>query len=137
MSNWHAKEAYGRKKYLNVSFHIPMPNGEMHSKAGPTGTDIMRLRTAIVQNRTHYNKPITTVYNHQTDFPSEYTDLENAVLYEHNETFQFRNANAAKEVKAAALDARYNELTNVNHKDSVVKKIRQELRMWGYHQDVA
>ena len=124
MSNYHVLNTHKKLKNANTIFHIQIP--DENNSANPAHN----LRTCVHEYQGGGTIE-SSVPNLDTEFSSEYSDLQTGALYEWNETVIFSNANLTNSQKRDEIDARYTELST-----TVVDYFRKILKYWGMNRDV-
>ena len=81
MSNYHILSSNIHLSIVDVAFHIPVP--DENNSAG------VSLRLAV-KYKYQYNKVdnFSLVPNLEIDFPTEYSDIQNGIIYEKFESYQ-------------------------------------------------
>jgi len=124
MSNYHILKSNIHLSIVDVAFHIPVP--DENNSAG------VSLRLAVKYKYQH-NKTdnFSSVPNLETDFPTEYSNIQNGVIFEKFESYQFSNANLTLPQKRSEIDNKYTEYTT-----SIVDDLRKTLKYYRLDRNV-
>lgn len=120
MSDWHALTGHVKKQEINVVFHIPIP-------ATNNAVDV-GYRLAISKQEPFTASVIPCL---ETDFASEFAQLQVAEKYEYVETVRY-DGNLSNAAKIAIIDARYTALVSI-----IQARLQNRYVYWGKNQDVS
>jgi hypothetical protein len=121
--NYHAFETKNIKVWIQVAFHIPIPDED--NSASPKHN----LRDCIVE---HFQQKGVTITSVVPDIDAgELSELQSGALVEVYEQFKFSSANISDPQKRNEIRARYTELTTTK-----VDELRSQYKFWGYAENV-
>jgi hypothetical protein len=130
VSNYHILEMSKKKNSITVAYHIPVPNWSNNAENNE-GPNPQSLRTCLVEYLTRNGAVITTqVPGLSTKFASEWSGIENGIIFEHVKTHEI-SADLEDSERFAFCDGKYT--TFATRKVNQLKKI---LRLWGSDKDV-
>lgn len=115
MSNYHIKEMSKKKEWVNVVFHISVP-------------DV--LNDASVNYRTAVAAQYEALKVPWLDGLAEHTQIINGEFYEHEERVEF-DANLTIAQKRDVVDARYTASVT-----TIQNIIQERFRLWGLDRNV-
>ena len=120
MSNYHVLQTT-KKDRAQIAFHIAVPN---------ENNDVNKnLQTAIMQSISQ-ESTLTQVPWLETDFASEYLQIQNGEIYEHAVSVQY-DGNLSNATKQSIMDDKYTSLIPI-----VQNEIRARFKFWGLNRDV-
>lgn len=122
MSNYHILEMTSKEHKVKVAFHIVVPDED--NSATPTAVN---LQDAVGQ---YLTGTVTVVPWLETDFATEYAQIESGEVYEKVEIVEF-DANLTNLEKRGIIDTRYTALAG-----SIPDIIRARFKFWGSNRDV-
>jgi len=124
MSNYHILSSNIHLSIVDVAFHIPVPDENNSAN--------VNLRLAV-KYKYQYNKTdnFSSVPNLEIDFPTEYSDIQNGIIYEKFESYQFSNANLTLPQKRNEIDNKYTEYAT-----SIVDYLREILKYYRLDRNV-
>ena len=130
MSNYHVLYMNRKRTEATVVYHIPIPDEDNHAQNN-SGNNFHNLRDALVEYLTQGGATITTmVPNLETEFASEWSDIQSGAIYEYSET-RGLNGNFDDSQRFSKWDDRYNTLET-----RWQRRWRRMLRLWGSDKDV-
>lgn len=123
MSNYHVLLTAEKLTWAQVVFHLPVPD-ELNN-------DSTNYRTAVYEWQG--GGTITSaVPNLETEFASEYADLQTGTILEVVKKVEFSSADLTNLQKRGEIDAKYTDLAT-NYINDYIKKI---LKFWGMDRNV-
>ena len=124
MSNYHLLAMTSKEHKVRVAFHIVVPDED--NSAIPTNVN---LRTCVSQYLADREK-VSEVPWLETDFATEYAQLQSGAVYEKVEVIEF-DADFTLVQKRNVIDARYTTLSG-----NIPDVIRARFKFWGSNRDV-
>ena len=122
MSDFHILKTGNKLDKATVAFHIAIPD------ENNSATPVVNLRTALSDQINA--GAVSQVPWLETDFASEYAQIQSGEIFEHVEVVTF-SGNAIDADKVLAMDNKHAEL-----EISIVEKVRNQLKFWGHNRDV-
>ncbi len=120
MSNYHVLQTQKADRAL-IAFHISVPD---------ENNDVsVNLQTVIMQSISQ-EAILTQVPWLETDFASEYAQIQNGEIYEHTISVQY-DGNLSNAAKQSIMDDKYTSLIPI-----VQNEIRARFKFWGLNRDV-
>jgi hypothetical protein len=125
MSNYHVLNMNRKKTTATVAYHIPIPDEDNNAQPTPH-----KLRDVIIEQLTQGNASITTqVPNLETEFATEWADIQSGAIYEYVET-KGVNGNFNDSERFDKWNDRYDDLATRE-----LRRWRKKLRLWGSNKD--
>jgi hypothetical protein len=121
--DFHVLEVNQKEDTARVAFHIATPTG--------TNTQGLNYSDVLVEWRGTLSSDVPNLDTRNGDGGTESTAISNGEVYEHIETVEF-DAEAANPDKLTVIRNRYNQLTTL-----IQSRIQNQLKFWGYSEDVA
>lgn len=120
MSNYHVLQTT-KKDRAQIAFHIAVPN-----EVNASGVNLQTAASQFIAN----NPLVSNVPWLETDFSSEYAQIEGGQVYEHYALIEY-DANLTNVQKLSNMDDKYNSLI-----PTIQNEIRDKLAFWGLNRDV-
>jgi hypothetical protein len=125
MSNYHVLNMNRKKTDATIAYHIQIPDENNHAEPTPHN-----LRDALVEQLTQGGATISTeVPNLDTEFATEWADIQSGAVYEYVET-RGLNGNYSDNERFDNWNDRYDTLVTRE-----VRRWRKKLRLWGSNKD--
>jgi hypothetical protein len=130
MSNYHVLNMNRKRSQATVVYHIPIPD-EDNKAENTAGDNPHSYRTCLVEWLTRGGQAITTkVPNLETEFASEWADIQAGAIYEFEETNGL-NANFTDAERFNKWNDRYTTLATREF-----NRLKKKMRLWGSDKNV-
>ena len=123
MSEYHVLESALDGKTIHAVFHCQLSAGEQawENEAGETSVWCI-LRSKDLSSQ---------LPNFQTDFPTEYTDMQAGKVLEKLETIRFSSIGLTAAQKKAEIESKYSAW-----RSGMISDLQKEFEWYGYDNDV-